>query len=79
MEERVFDSVSLAEFDGRDGRSAYVACNGKVYDVTESMSWEGGEHYDDHLAGIDLTSELDDAPHLADVLDSFPIVGPYVH
>ena len=36
MEEQAFTEESLARFDGRDGRPAYVAYQGKVYDVTGS-------------------------------------------
>ena len=36
MEEQVFTKESLAQFDGKDGRPAYVAYQGKVYDVTGS-------------------------------------------
>ncbi len=41
----------LEEQDGTQGKKAYVAVNGKVYDVTGSDSWEDGEHYEEHHAG----------------------------
>ena len=75
MEKQVFTLESLAEFDGKDGRPAYVAYSGNVYDVTESIMWEGGDHEDEHVAGNDLTAEMDDAPHGPDELESFTIVG----
>ena len=75
MDPQVFTRESLAEFNGKDGRRAYVAYNGKVYDVTESVMWEDGEHQEEHLAGVDLTAAMDDAPHLPEELDSFPVVG----
>jgi len=75
MEQRMFTRESLAEFDGKDGRPAYVAFEGQVYDLTGSVMWEGGEHQGEHWAGADLTAEMDDAPHLPEELDAFPVVG----
>lgn len=75
MEEQVFTKESLARFDGRQGRPAYVAYEGKVYDLTTSVMWEGGDHQGEHSAGADLTTEMEDAPHFSDELDSFPVVG----
>jgi predicted heme/steroid binding protein len=65
----------LANFDGRDGRQAYIAVNGTIYDVTESPRWENGLHPPDHLAGKDLTEELATAPHVRAVVERFPVVG----
>ncbi|MBA4370296.1 MAG: cytochrome B5 [Coriobacteriaceae bacterium] len=67
----------LAEFDGRDGRPAYVAYKGTVYEVTDSSMWGGGEHEGMHSAGRDLTGEHDDAPHDVYVTE-FPEVGRLV-
>jgi predicted heme/steroid binding protein len=75
MAEQEFTLETLAQFDGKGGRAAYVAFQGKVYDVSESYSWEDGEHYSEHAAGTDLTDELDFAPHGTDVMDAFPVVG----
>jgi predicted heme/steroid binding protein len=75
METHVYTRESLAQFDGKDGRSAYVAYAGKVYDVTGSVLWEKGDHQGEHAAGADLTAEMDDAPHFPDELDAFPVVG----
>ena len=50
--------AELAEYNGRDGRRAYIAVNGTVYDVTDSPRWENGLHPPDHQAGKDLTEEL---------------------
>jgi predicted heme/steroid binding protein len=72
-----FTAEELASFDGRDGRPAYVAFQGVVYDVSASGMWESGDHEGMHKAGRDLTAEHDDAPHDVHVKD-FPEVGRLV-
>ena len=65
----------LLQNDGRDGRKAYVAVNGTVYDFTESQMWQNGDHQGVHQAGCDLTEELKGAPHVRAVIERFPVVG----
>ena len=72
-----FTLDELAEYDGRDGRPAYVAFEGVVYDVTESAMWDEGDHEGQHQAGHDLTAEHEDAPHEPYVTD-FPEIGRLV-
>lgn len=72
-----FSAAELASFDGHDGRAAYVAFKGVVYDITESSMWGGGDHEGAHVAGHDLTAEHEDAPHDVYVTD-FPEVGRLV-
>jgi predicted heme/steroid binding protein len=67
--------AELAGYDGRDGRRAYIAVNGTIYDVTESPRWKNGLHPPDHQAGQDLTEELSKAPHVRAVVERFPVVG----
>lgn len=69
-----FTLEELAEFDGRDGKPAYVAFKGIVYDVTESSMWGDGDHEDQHQAGADLTDAHQDAPHDEYIVD-FPEIG----
>lgn len=69
-----FTLEELAKYDGRDGRPAYVAFEGKVYDVSDSAMWADGDHGGLHQAGADLTEEHEDAPHDVLVTD-FPQVG----
>lgn len=68
----------LAEFNGRNGKPAYIAYKGKVYDVTESDLWSDGDHQGLHEAGRDLTKDIEDAPHDPDELERFPIVGELI-
>lgn len=72
-----FTMDQLAGFDGKDGRAAYVAYQGVVYDVTESAMWGDGDHEGMHFAGADLTAEHDEAPHEVYVTD-FTEVGRLV-
>lgn len=74
---RRFTLDELSEFDGRDGRPAYVAYEGHVYDVSGSAMWEDGDHEGMHQAGADLTEAHADAPHDVHVVD-FPEVGTLV-
>lgn len=71
---REFTLEDLVRYDGREGRPAYVAYKGNVYDVTESAMWEAGDHGAGHTAGRDLTEAHEDAPHEEYILD-FPQVG----
>lgn len=70
----VFTPESLHSFDGRDGRSAYVAVDGVVYDVTGSKLWKDGRHTR-HNAGDDLSAMLKQAPHGPEKLSAMPVVG----
>jgi len=71
---RKFTREELGKYDGSD-RPAYVAYNGRVYDVSQSYHWKRGIHHVIHQAGCDLTGALEKAPHSADMLDRFPVVG----
>ena len=67
--------AELAQNNGREGKPAYVAVNGTIYDVTASPRWQNGLHPPDHHAGQDLTEELAAAPHVRAVVERFPVVG----
>jgi len=68
-------AVDLGRHDGADGRRAYVAFQGRVYDVTESDRWKGGRHFGKHTAGADLTASLKGAPHGAEVFERVKMIG----
>ncbi|MDH7487722.1 MAG: cytochrome b5 domain-containing protein [Anaerolineae bacterium] len=72
---REFTKEELARYDGQDGAPAYIAYQGKVYDVSDSFLWQKGRHQALHHAGADLTDELDQAPHGADLLARVPVIG----
>ncbi len=69
------DKTKLAKHDGKDGKPAYVAYEGKIYDVTESKMWKKGLHMNRHQAGQDLTEAIGAAPHGSEVLNRFKEVG----
>ncbi len=75
MSMRRFTREGLYQYDGRNGRLSLIAYQGKVYDVSESFLWRNGRHQVIHLAGTDLTGALARAPHSADLLHKFPVVG----
>jgi predicted heme/steroid binding protein len=65
----------LAHFDGRDGRPAYIAYKGIVYDVSRGRLWKNGMHVMKHPAGSDLTEVLKSAPHEEDKILAMPQIG----
>ena len=74
-EPRRFSPEELKEYDGQGGHPAYIAYKGKIYDVTESSFWIGGDHLGAHQAGRDLTEEMGLAPHHEETLEKMKIVG----
>lgn len=71
---KTINKNQLALYNGQDKPEIYVAYKGKVYDVSRSRLWKNGHHYE-HWAGQDLTDELVDAPHTANVFDKFDPVA----
>jgi len=78
MKVRRFTKEELAECNGQGNAPAFIACNGKVYDLSRSFLWRNGLHQVIHIAGNDLTADLAQAPHGTDLLERFPVVGMLV-
>ncbi len=76
-ENKTYTVTELAEFNGKNGKPAYVSYKGTVYDVTESYQWLDGDHVG-HEAGKDLTDAMDIAPHSEDVMERMKKVGKLV-
>lgn len=78
-EGRTFTADELSRFDGKDGRQAYVAVDGVVYDVTGSDDWPGGDHSPCNLdasAGKDLSQVITQAPPvMRTYIERQPVVG----
>lgn len=78
MTEKTFTLAQLAQYDGQNGKPAYVAVDGVVYDVTNSPAWPNGRHHGNQ-AGQDVTKALhEDSPHGAKKLALLPVVGKLV-
>jgi len=65
----------LEQHTGKAGQPAYIAANGKVYDVTGSKLWKNGKHMNRHEAGKDLTTDLAAAPHGTEVFAKVKEIG----
>lgn len=65
----------LSEFDGKEGRNAYFAYQGTIYDASPSRLWKNGSHMGRHQAGHDLTDALGQAPHGDDKIQAMEKTG----
>jgi len=68
----------LHQYSGKEGTKAYVAFEGKVYDVTQSKLWRNGVHLKTHHAGHDLTMAMKAAPHGPEVMERFEAAAELV-
>ncbi len=68
----------LSGYDGKEGRPAYFAYDGRVFDATGSRLWKDGSHVGRHLAGFDLSDALKLAPHGEEKVVPLPLVGNLV-
>lgn len=73
--QRVFTIEELAGFNGKNGRAAYVAVNGIVYDVTNNRGWAAATHFG-LTAGKDYSREFLSC-HAGEpsILAALPVVG----
>ena len=75
---RSYTVEELSYYDGRNGKPAYVAVNGIVYDVSSLLRWSGGQHFG-MQAGRDLTGAFMGCHQgIMDRLDKVPKVGVLV-
>lgn len=70
-----FTLEELATYNGLDGKPAYVAVNGTVYDMSKLGGWAGGTHFG-QFAGKDLSKTFMEC-HLGvmSILDKVPKAG----
>ena len=73
--DRKFTLEELKQYDGKEGRPAYIAFRGKVYDVTDNYLWTNGDHQGEHAAGNDLTEVMVNAPHGEENLERVKLIG----
>lgn len=72
-----FTKETLSNYDGKNGRPAYIAVNGVVYDVTNNSHCVNGEHHG-MRAGRDVSFDLTNtSPHGAKVLVHTNKVGTF--
>ena len=64
---QIITEMELHRNNGDRGAPKWVAFEGIVYDVSDCPKWRMEMHERLHFPGQDLTSELPDAPHKADV------------
>jgi len=74
-EQKKFTLEELKQYDGKEGRPAYIAYKGKVYDVSDNYLWVDGDHQGEHAAGRDLTEQMSSAPHGEENLDRVKQIG----
>lgn len=73
----VFDPVALSMFDGQEGRPAYIAYKGRVYDLGSLKLWKDGRHMMLHSSGEDLSDAITRAPHGEEKLDGLKVAGTF--
>lgn len=73
--QREFTYEELAMYDGSNGRDAYVAVNGIVYDVSLEATWGGGTHFGIY-SGRDASAEFNECHSGREgILRNLPIIG----
>ena len=65
----------LKHFDGTNGKPIYIGYKGNVYDISASPLFQGEKRMRCHIAGKDLTRDIETAPHGEDLVYHFPMVG----
>jgi predicted heme/steroid binding protein len=70
-----FTLKELKTFDGTEGRPIYIAYKERIYDLSSSPLFQGEKRMRCHIAGKDLTKDIDVAPHAEDLVFRFPVVG----
>lgn len=74
-EMKVFTKEELSKFNGKNGQPAYIAVDGKVYDVTDVKPWKGGAH-NGYIAGKEYSNEIKNvSPHGTKVLAGLKQIG----
>ena len=71
---QTFTVAQLAQYNGQNGNKAYVAIDGKVYDVTNIAKWKNGMHQG-LTAGLDLSTFINQSPHGKGILGNLAVVG----
>jgi predicted heme/steroid binding protein len=70
-----FTLEELQSYDGTGGKPIYIAYKGMVYDLSASRLFQGEKRMRCHVAGKDLTKDMDIAPHGEDLVLQFALTG----
>jgi 2-oxoglutarate ferredoxin oxidoreductase subunit beta len=65
----------LQQFDGTEGKPIYIGYKGNVYNISASPLFQGEKRMRCHIAGKDLTRDIEIAPHGEELVFKFPVVG----
>ncbi|KRN98840.1 cytochrome b5 domain-containing protein [Companilactobacillus kimchiensis] len=74
MADKQITLEELKEYNGENGKPAYVAIDGIVYDVTDVEPWADGKHHG-NVAGKDLSEAIKKSPNKHSVLAKLTEVG----
>lgn len=76
VRQKEFTLEELNKYDGSNGRPAYVAVNGTVYDVSYEATWGGGGTHFGLYSGKDLSSEFRGChKDVMEILNTLPKIG----
>jgi predicted heme/steroid binding protein len=65
----------LAYYDGTNGKPAWIAVYGKIYNVTNETAWRNGVHRGIAMGGTDATAFFESSPHSLSILNTMSHVG----
>jgi predicted heme/steroid binding protein len=77
-QEVIFSNTDLAQNDGTDGKSCFVAIDNVVYEIRQGNKWKDGEHIPSEglaYCGKDLSGVIDDSPHGSSILSILTEIG----
>ncbi|AGR63634.1 cytochrome b5 domain-containing protein [Limosilactobacillus reuteri] len=75
---RSFTHNELAQYNGQEGRPAYIGVRGNVYDVSEVPEWKGAEIHG-NVFGHDLSDiTYQQAAKKYSPVSKLPIIGKLV-
>jgi len=75
------NQAQLTAADGKFGRSCYIALEGQVYEIKNSLYWEQGQHKPSGgqaNCGKDLTDVISRSPHGKTILSRMTHIGQLV-
>ncbi len=76
---KIISQAELANANGQNGQKCYVALDGHVYEIKNSIYWENGQHKPSGgqaYCGRDLSNIISKSPHGKTILSRMTPVGP---